>query len=355
MKFIHIADVHLGARPDAGNAYSEEREREIFNALERVARACKEEEAELLLIAGDLFHRQPLLRELKEANDLFASIEGTQVILIAGNHDYLKRDSYYRTFSWAKNVHMILGGQISVVELPELSTAVYGLSYYGKEIRERSYDHAFPEKRQKYEILIAHGGDERHIPIQKEKLRSLGYDYIALGHIHKPSCLLNTFHESRMEYSGALEPIDKNDTGPHGFILGELKEESCRIRFVPCSLRQYVHLEVTAEKKMTNRGLKALIRKQIEAAGAQNIYKVTVKGFRDPDILFDLMDMDTYGNIIDLVDDTKPSYDFAKLLAQNQENLLGKYIESLIDSDEDSVEYLALCEGVQALMETRRG
>ena len=158
-----------------------------------------------------------------------------------------------------------------------------------------------------------------------------------------------------MEYSGALEPIDKNDTGPHGFILGELKEESCRIRFVPCSLRQYVHLEVTAEKKMTNRGLKALIRKQIEAAGAQNIYKVTVKGFRDPDILFDLMDMDTYGNIIDLVDDTKPSYDFAKLLAQNQENLLGKYIESLIDSDEDSVEYLALCEGVQALMETRRG
>ena len=82
---------------------------------------------------------------------------------------------------------------------------------------------------------------------------------------------------------------------------------------------------------------------------------MTVKGFRDPDILFDLMDMDTYGNIIDLVDDTKPSYDFAKLLAQNQENLLGKYIESLIDSDEDSVEYLALCEGVQALMETRRG
>ena len=111
MKFIHIADVHLGARPDAGNAYSEEREREIFNALERVARACKEEEAELLLIAGDLFHRQPLLRELKEANDLFASIERTQVILIAGNHDYLKRDSYYRTFSWAKNVHMILGGR----------------------------------------------------------------------------------------------------------------------------------------------------------------------------------------------------------------------------------------------------
>ena len=144
-----------------------------------MARACREEGAELLLIAGDLFHRQPLLRELKEVNDLFASMTGTQVVLIAGNHDYLKRDSYYRTFVWAENVHMILDGQISAVELPQLSAAVYGLSYYGREIRDRMYDQAVPGKRQKYEILLAHGGDERHIPVQKEKLHSLGYDYIA--------------------------------------------------------------------------------------------------------------------------------------------------------------------------------
>lgn len=323
--------------------------------------ACKEEKAELLLIAGDLFHRQPLLRELKEVNDLFKTLKATQVVLAAGNHDYLKRDSYYRTFTWGENVHMILSRQITAVELPELSTAVYGLSYYDREITERLYDQAFPRKQQKYEILLAHGGDERHIPIQKDKLCSLGYDYIALGHMHKPSiidtggCSIGQPYESRMAYSGALEPIDKNDTGPHGYILGELAKGCCRLRFIPCALREYVHLEVTAEKKMTNRGLKARIREQIEELGIQNIYKVTVKGFRDPDILFELSDMDIYGNIIDLSDESKPSYDFMKLLAQNRGDLLGKYIESLIDYDEDSVEYLALCEGVQALMETRRG
>ncbi len=306
-----------------------------------------------MLIAGDLFHRQPLLRELKEVNDLFAALNGTQVVLIAGNHDYLKRDSYYRTFSWAENVHMILSSRISVVELPKLSTAVYGLSYYGKEIRERLYEDAFPEKRQKYEILLAHGGDERHIPIRREKLCALGYDYIALGHIHRPQEAKRGM--APLAYSGALEPIDKNDTGPHGYILGELTGEKCRIRFVPCALREYVHLEVETEKGMTNRALKARIREQIEASGTQNIYKVTVKGFHDPDILFDMADMDTYGNIIDLVDESKPAYDFRKLWAQNRSDLLGKYIESLMDYDEDSVEYLALCEGVQALMETRRG
>ena len=93
-----------------------------------------------MLIAGDLFHRQPLLRELKELRDLFGTLKATQVVLIAGNHDYLKRDSYYRTFVWGENVHMILGGQISAVELPKLSAAVYGLSYYGREITERLYE-----------------------------------------------------------------------------------------------------------------------------------------------------------------------------------------------------------------------
>ena len=103
---------------------------------------CNEEKAELLLIAGDLFHRQPLLRELKEANSLFEALKNTQVVLIAGNHDHLKRDSFYRTFEWAENVHMILSGELACVELPGLSAAVYGLSYHAKETAERRYDGA---------------------------------------------------------------------------------------------------------------------------------------------------------------------------------------------------------------------
>lgn len=324
---------------------------------------CNEEKAELLLIAGDLFHRQPLLRELKEVNSLFEALKNTQVVLIAGNHDHLKRDSFYRTFEWAENVHMILSGELACVEIPCLSAAVYGLSYHAKETAERRYDGAAPQGRQKYEILLAHGGDEKHIPICREKLIGLGYDYVALGHIHKPQVLAENrwkrpeygkVYNSRTAYSGALEPVDKNDTGKHGYILGELTGEGCRMQFVPCASREYVHLEITAERRMTSHALKECIRSRIRELGTRNIYRVTVKGFHDPDILFDLEDMDPYGNITDLIDETKPAYDFARLLGQNRGDLLGRFIESLMDYDEDSVEYLALCEGVQALMETRR-
>lgn len=305
---------------------------------------------DILLIAGDLFHRQPLLRELKEVNYLFATLEKTQVVLAAGNHDYLKKDSHYRTFQWAKNVHMILSEQISCVEFPGLSLAVYGCSYHTREIREPLYDHAVPQKRQPFEILLAHGGDEKHIPIQKKAVASLGYDYIALGHIHKPQELV----KNRVVYAGALEPIDKNDTGTHGYVMGLLSEKGCRTQFVPMASREYIHLDIEVDKRMTGHALRECIKAHIEVNGRENLYKIILTGYHDPDILFDLQDMDPYGNIIELADHTKPAYEFGKLREANKDNLLGRFIDSLRDYDNDTIEYQALCEGVQALMETRR-
>lgn len=71
MKFIHTADIHLGAEPDTGSSYTAKRPEELWNSFERLLNICEEEQTDLLLIAGDLFHRQPLLRELKELDYLF--------------------------------------------------------------------------------------------------------------------------------------------------------------------------------------------------------------------------------------------------------------------------------------------
>ena len=109
MRFIHVADVHLGARPDAGPLYSEERPRELWETFEHVIRTCEKEQTDLLLIAGDLFHRQPLIRELKEADYLFSELTHTKVVLIAGNHDYIGTNSNYRTFQWSENVYPLFG------------------------------------------------------------------------------------------------------------------------------------------------------------------------------------------------------------------------------------------------------
>ena len=66
-----------------------------------------------------------------------------------------------------------------------------------------------------------HGGDDRHIPFNRQRLENSGFEYVALGHIHKPQVL----KKDRVIYAGALEPVDRNDTGRHGFIKGEVTEQ----------------------------------------------------------------------------------------------------------------------------------
>lgn len=350
MKFIHIADVHLGAEPEGLKAGSKTRGKEIWDTLEQVLHVCEWEEIDLLLIAGDLFHRQPLLRELKELNFLFSKLTKTEVVFVVGNHDYLKPDSYYHTFVWNENAHPLLNGHKGGVDFDDLQTTVYGISYHQREICEPLYDRMLAPGKQKYEILLAHGGDEKHIPVRKDTLDKLGYAYIAMGHIHKPQALI----PDKAIYAGALEPIDVNDIGKHGYILGETTEDGIKTKFVPCAKREYVHTIVEVDEATTNGALKDTIRGLIQEYGIEHMYKITLTGFRSADAVFDLESAKVFGNVFEIVDASEIAYDFDVLLEKHQDNLLGRYIESLKDSKKGSIEYEALYEGVQALLETKR-
>lgn len=311
---------------------------------------CEKEETDLLLIAGDLFHRQPLLRELKEVNYLFSKLTHTKVVMIAGNHDYMKWNSYYRTFQWNSNVYPLFGDKLQNVEIAELETCVYGFSYYQKEITDARYTKAAPWKQQKYEILLAHGGDEKHIPVKKNELLALGYDYIAMGHIHKPGII----EENKIIYAGALEPIDKNDTGVHGYVAGEINDGRVITEFIPFATREYVHMKIDIDEMMTNLQVKEILQEKIQKRGTQHIYKIILSGFRNPDVEFAVSNMDSFGNVLEVVDETKPAFHFEKMGEQNKDNLLGNYIKSFEGCEPGSVEYLALYEGVEALLETKR-
>ncbi len=269
--------------------------------------------------------------------------------MIAGNHDYLKADSYYRTFTWEKHVHMLLSDQIECVEFPEYGLAVYGMSYHSREIEEERYKDAFPESKQGYEILLAHGGDSKHIPMKQEDLLGLGYDYIALGHIHKPQIIC----PNKIAYAGALEPIDKNDTGVHGYIYGDISVKGIKVQFVSFACREYIHMEIPVEEKLTGYELRERIHGRIHEMGEQNIYKITLTGAKDPEIIYDLKAFENLGNVLEVIDETVPSYDFEKIRQQNKDNILGMLIGELQDYPKDSIEYQAMCEGVQVLLETR--
>ena len=71
-----------------------------------------------------------------------------------------------------------------------------------------------------------------------------------------------------------LEPIDKNDTGAHGYIYGEITTKGCRIRFVPFAMRSYIHQTIEVNPSMTEHELKETVAKVIDEKGKENIYKI---------------------------------------------------------------------------------
>jgi DNA repair exonuclease SbcCD nuclease subunit len=352
MKFIHLADVHLGAVPDRGCIWSEVREEEIWETFRRVIAGIRENPVDLLFIAGDLFHRQPLLRELREVNYLFSTIPDTQIFLMAGNHDYLSRDSFYRKITWESNVTFFDREELACVKADGLDAYIYGNSYERREIPEPLYREAAPSDKPGFHVLMAHGGDESHAPMNLRMLSAAGFDYVALGHIHKPAII----YTNKMAYPGSLEPLDVTETGSHGYIEGSYEDGQVRIWFVPFACRRYDTLTLQVREDTTQYALEDMLRAQIAACGKENIYRLVLKGRRAPEALFLTERLRQAGNITEVVDETRPSYQLSELEKRYGGTLVGSYIAWFREKETlTEVEEKALYYGLQALLETANG
>lgn len=69
-------------------------------------------------------------------------------------------------------------------------------------------------------------------------------------------------------------------------------------------------------------------------------------------MIYDTDRMDSYGNIVEILDETKPAYDYEKLKNKCRKSS-GLVHRKLCRSKDDSVEAIALAEGVQAMLEAK--
>lgn len=176
-----------------------------------------------------------------------------------------------------------------------------------------------------------------------------GRSRLRLGHIHKPQAL----QKDRIIYAGALEPVDRNDTGLHGYITGEILEAGVKTQWIPCAGREYIHVELEVKETDTEGSIREKVRRCINEKGKKNIYKITLYGKRDVNVSLDAKRIAGEGNILEAVDETRPAYDIAQLWEENRDNILGRYISRFAGCKEDSLEYEALCEGIDAILAGR--
>lgn len=346
MKFMHISDVHLGVKPDAGKSWSEKRTQDIWNTFAETIQVAVEEQPDFLFVSGDLFHSQPLKKELKEVNFIFNKIPATKIILMAGNHDYIQQKSYYTNFEWAENVYFFRKESVEVFDFPEENVAVYGLSYWHREIRERLYDEVIIQNQDRINVMLVHGGDDSHIPFSPQRILQNGFDYVAAGHIHKGGQLV----PERVVMAGSLEPTDCNDTGAHGYWMGELEKNRAQVHFYPVKKREYRHERIAVSAEMSELAIIEQVEQLLKESPTYQYFRITLEGYADPDITYDAQKIERLPRVVDVTFRLVLNYNYEKMLEENRENLLGNYIQTMNNRPQDAVTKKALEYGVNALL-----
>lgn len=196
MRIIHAADLHLdsplrGLVPYEGAPIAAVREA-TRHAFERMIASTIESKAALLLIAGDLYDGDwrdfstglffaKEMSRLREAN--------VRVVIVRGNHDAASQIT--RSLRLPDNVRELSSRKPETVVFDELGIAVHGRSFPERAVTDDlSRDYPRPMDGVLnigllHTCLDGRAGHEPYAPCKLEALRSRGYDYWALGHVHQ--------------------------------------------------------------------------------------------------------------------------------------------------------------------------
>lgn len=358
VNFIHTADVHIGMKFTKGilDEFTSKNKRiEIMDTFLNIVERCNVKKIDFLFIAGDLFEDELCtIADLKIINDSFKGIKNTKVIMITGNHDYLNDKSLYNLIDWNENVYIIANKNLDKLVFDEYDTEIWGLSWYEKEKAGEKFENIKLNKN-KNNILLLHGDlidkNSKYMPIDKKDLMNLGFDYIALGHIHK-----NQYISHNICYPGTPEPLDFGELGDHGVMEGVIDKNGLDLNFIPLAKRKYHIVKLNIDENMSyNDILNKIIDIDDKNKLQKDFFRVVLEGFIDKDIKTKIKELeyklkdDFY--FINIIDNTKENYDLESLLSKNQDNIIGKFIKEMKDKGlEDEIINNALTIGIEELL-----
>ena len=250
MKFLHMADLHIGKVLNGIPLMEDQR-----LLLRQAAALAEQNGVDAVILAGDIYQR---LAPQAEAMTLFNSFlsdlhaRNIPVIAISGNHDSDERVAYLNDLVSAMGIHLsapfhgipdsvILNDAYGEVEfhlLPFLRASAVRKYYPGEKLV--SAEDAMscviahtPLDKSRRHVMIAHQFITGSVTCDSEE-RIVGgldaiaaevfapFDYTALGHIHTPQ----QFLEGKVRYCGSLMKYSFSEAGQKkGLLLVELGEK----------------------------------------------------------------------------------------------------------------------------------
>ncbi len=258
-KFIHAADIHLDSPLRGIERYEGAPVEAIRNAtraaLTNMVDLAIEEKVRFVLLAGDLYDGDWkdlntgafFIREMQRLRDI-----GIRVFLIAGNHD--ARNEMTKELRLPDNINFFSSSEPESVVIEDLDVVVHGQSFAGRKIAgdlSSGYPHAWPGF---FNIGLLHTSamgfpeHEVYAPCSVEGLRSKGYQYWALGHVHQRRVLCE---DPPILFSGNTQGRHIREAGVKSCSLVHIKKGEPQIELCPLDVLRWVHANVDATGAVT--------------------------------------------------------------------------------------------------------
>ena len=247
IKLIHGADLHLDA-PFAAlpPERAAERRGEQRALLDRLADLAEREQADLILLSGDIFDSDRPYHETAQALARALGQMKGRVFIAPGNHDFWSPRSAWAGAAWPENVHIFSTETVEAVEIPELDCVVYGAAFTAPACDQSPLAGFSAPRDGRVHLMVLHGdvdGRGRYGSIAPMDIAASGLTYLALGHIHAFSGVEKA-GETAWAYPGCPEGRGFDELGDKGVLCGTADGEGVRLNFVPLCRRRYRILEV---------------------------------------------------------------------------------------------------------------
>ena len=334
MRFIHIADMHFDAPfsslaeiKNLGNV----RRLEQRSVFKKVINYIKENDIKYLFISGDLYENEYVKKStIIYINDLFKEIPFTKIFISPGNHDPYLKDSYYATFNFSENVH-IFKGEFETLETDDFN--IYGIGFTDFYNKGVDFSNCILNNNGKKNILIMHGSldsgaevDKEYNPISKNFIKKLGFDYVALGHIHK--IYYDEDENQNIVYPGSLISLGFDELGEHGMIEGEFCDSKLNTKFIKLDDREFK--ETLKNVQVFNSSEDLIENINNMKLEENNLYKVILVGKRNFEIdTREILKLISKENILKIKDLTELDYDLESISKEN--TLRGIFVKEALE------------------------
>lgn len=291
-KLLHTADLHLGMTFQS-RQYSDHIRQQLvearYESLEKIIMLARDEGCDLIIIAGDLFHRINIsAKQVSRTLDILKKFPGI-IAVLPGNHDYYEpHNQLWEALSELSFEELYLLTECRPYNLNEsgLDLTLYPAPCDSKHSAENKlgWIRELPEKPQsRWHIGVAHGTiqgvspdfKDQYYPMDEKELSTIDLDHWCLGHTHVPYPNQPKVGKQAFIYSGTPEPDGFDCRHPGSVWITDFDDQG-HVHSSLVETGQFRFSEVHQE--ISSRNDLLLLRDQLAANSTNKLVKLKLSG-----------------------------------------------------------------------------